>query len=262
MEKTQRPDAIATQRPLEWIRLALIFALTFASGSALADPNRVTYSNGIDPAIEVIDDMGGDLDPDPDEIRVEYSLLDNTGDWLATGEIVATTTDPDGATLVVTKTEITNVTGEAIVGEMIFVDHYFDVIVDFDQLYSARIDGAFDKLGGGILGNFELVFDAYLNGAVLIDAIPPIMGGLQLAPLTFNEPMGVPPEIHLDTVNRESIQLTFYIDEIDNFIALYDSATILPVSIGVPGLGVAARLLLSIGIIGAAARLIRRSRPA
>jgi hypothetical protein len=234
-----------------WLGCAA-FCLTLVP--AVAAPNQVSYSNLIDPPVVVVDGALADLDPDPLEIRVEFDLDDPGGDWTATGVILATTSDPNGATLVVTDTEIRNITGNYVAAAMIQVDHHFDPLVSFTQQYTAHVDGAFDKIGGGTLGNLSLANNATLNGAVPVGNFF-FAGGLVVVPppQTFGDSS---PPLHLDTVNRQTEHFVFYIDELDNVIRLFDSATILPAAgpavpaMGLPQLGALALLLLAaIGLV-------------
>jgi hypothetical protein len=234
---------------------AAVLLLTF--GAAEAALNRISYSNGINPPIFVNDGDLADTDPDVDEMRVEFNLVDANGDWTAEGVIFATTTNPNGATLVVTDTEIRNVSGDQILGAMINIDHYFDPMVSFTQLYTAHIDGAFDKIGGGILGNLIINYSARLNGAVLIGNLN-FPGGLVMAPVPFDY-TGLPQ--HLDTVNRQTSAFVFYIDELDNVIRLFNSATILP-SAPVPGFEGGSLLVLALALLLAASFMILKQRRA
>jgi hypothetical protein len=222
----------------------ILLVVTIGSASAV-NPNRITYSNGIDPPIEVIDDTGLDLDPNPLAMQVNFSLVDPAGDWVADGVIFATVDYPGGATLVVTETQIRNVTGEQVLGAIIEVNHYFDPVVSPTQQYVAHIDGAFDKIGGGVLGNFILDDTASLNGAVDIDTFGFATGNVP-APVPFAD-TSLP--LHLDTVNRQTERFIFYIDELDNVINLFDSATILPVA-PVPVMGHPFLLALAAGLMG------------
>jgi len=224
--------------------------LLLATAPAAAAPNQVTYSNGVNPPIVVNDGDAADLDGDADEITVDFHLDAANGFWTADGFIHATTTHPNGATLVVTDTEIVNVTGDQIAGASIVVNHIFDPIVSFTQLYTAHIDGAFDRIGGGILGNLIINYSASLNGAVGIGNFN-FPDGLALAPIPFDY-TGLPQ--HLDTVTQQRHHFVFYMDEIDNMIRLHDSATILPQGFNVPGhapppLAGLAALLLAVGAV-------------
>lgn len=203
------------------------FSITLIAGlgADVAIANSISYSNTINPPTIVNDGDADDLDPDPLEIQVEFDLADPNGDWTAEGVIFATTGNPTGATLVVTDTQIRNVTGNYVLGAMIVVEHFFDPLVSFTQTYVAHIDGAFDKIGGGLLGNMILNDSAFLNGAVLIDAFNFAIGAGLMAPQTFDD-TSLP--LHLDTVNRQTERFIFYIDELDNVINLFDSASILP----------------------------------
>jgi hypothetical protein len=234
--------AIRVLRPVLCACLATFIPLA----SAVAALNQISYSNGIDPPIFVSDGDGADLDPDPAEMQVLFNLTGAGGDWNAQGVIFATTSDPAGATLVVTDTQIRNVTGNYVLGAIIEVNHYFDPLVSFTQQYTAHIDGAFDKIGGGILGNLNLSDAAILNGAVQIDSFF-FAAGLEAAPKTFND-TSLP--LHLDTVNRQTERFIFYIDELDNVINLFDSATIQPaVSAPVPAVGANVLVALALGLV-------------
>ena len=167
--------------------LCCSFVMIGGAGSAEAALNMISYSNGIDPAIFVSDGDPEDTDFNPLGIRVEFDLVDANGDWTAEGVILATTTPPPNgvATLVVTDTEIINVTGDQIIAAMIHVNHFFDPIVSVTQQYTAHIDGAFDTIGNGIFGNYSLENTAELNGAVPIDTFF-FASGDGPAPETFN----------------------------------------------------------------------------
>jgi hypothetical protein len=191
---------------------------------ASAALHTVSYSNGVDPAFVVCDGDPEDLDPDIDEIEVHFALADGVADdWVATGVILATTTDPAGATLVVTETTIQNITGNQIVAAHIIVNHDFAPFVSLTQMYTAHIDGSFDKIGGGAIGNFTLNFNATMTGKALGGMN--FMGGLVAMPVLFDW-TGLP--MHEDTIIQQTETFIFYMDELDNTINLFDSATILP----------------------------------
>jgi hypothetical protein len=233
------------------------FVLLGTAPPAVAALNQVSYSNLIDPPVFVSDGDVEDLDPDPLEMRVAFDLADPNGDWTATGVILATTSDPNGATLVVTDTEIRNVTGSPVIAAMIEVDHYFDPLVSFTQQYTAHIDGAFDKIGGGLLGNLSLVDSAKLNGAVTVGNFF-FEAHLVEAPVTFDD---TSPPLHLDTVNRQTERFVFYTDELDNVIRLFDSASILPEpAMGVPAASGTHLLALVVLLVGALGFAIARRR--
>ncbi len=204
--------------------LAVLVTLIAWPLAATAALHTVTYSNTIDPPTVVCDGDAADLDPDVGEIEVHYSLADPIADdWVATGTILATTTNPAGATLVVTDTTIRNVTGNQVLAAQILVEHDFLPLVSFTQQYVGHIDGSFDKVGGGILGNLILNWTATITGNTIANQGFP--GGLVPAPVFFDWTGG---PFHEDTVTRQTQEFIFYIDELDNTINFYDSATILP----------------------------------
>lgn len=227
----------------------LLIALFLAPGSASAQ-HSVTYSNGIDPAIVVFDGDASDLNPIPKEIEIHFTLEDGEFDnWIATGVILATTTDPSGATLVVTDTTIQNITGEQVLGAQIVVEHDFPPVVTLTTDYVAHIDGSFDKIGGGELDTFTLNFSAQMTGKFL-------------GQMGFQQNMGTAPQlfdwtgtpVHQDTIIHQRQHFIFYIDGLDNTINFFDSATISPTVGGVPAMDSAARLVLVVvmGTIGIA----------
>ena len=237
------------------------FVLIGGAGSPEAALNMISYSNGIDPAIFVSDGDPEDTDFNPLGIRVVFDLVDANGDWTAEGVILATTTPPPNgvATLVVTDTEIINVTGDQIIAAMIHVNHFFDPIVSVTQQYTAHIDGAFDTIGNGIFGNYSLENVAELNGAVPIDTFF-FASGDGPAPETFNE-TSLP--LHLDTVIRQTEHFIFYMDTLDNVIRLFDSATILPSSSDpVPTLGPVQLFVVALALMAALGLAILRLRVA
>jgi len=216
-----RPASILLPRAM-----LLGFTATLAfTAVAHAAPNTISFSNTIDPPTFVSDGSPADTDPDANEIETAFTLVDPAGKWTATGVILAATHPVDGATLVVTDTEIRNVTGQPIAAAIIEVEHFFDPLVSFSQQYIAHIDGAFDKIGGGELGNLSLDDSAFLNGPVLVDNFHFDVHHLD-APQAFDDTSA---PLHLDTVNSQTERLIFYIDELDNVINLFDSATIGPV---------------------------------
>jgi hypothetical protein len=192
--------------------------------------HTISYSNGVDPPIVVADGDPADVDPDADEIEVHFTLADGVGnDWEASGTILATTTDPAGATFVVTGTTIRNISGNQVIAAQIITTHDFPPFVSLTQLYTAHVDGSFDKIGGGILGNLSLAYSASMTGTALGGDF--FMGGLVAAPILFDW-TGLP--MHQDTIIQQRQDFTFYIDELDNTINLFNSATILPaVTVGV-----------------------------
>ena len=202
-----------------------VLAVTWCAASQAA-VHTVSFSNGVDPATVVCDGSPDDLDLDPDEIEVHFTLADGINDdWVASGVILATTTDPNGATLVVTETTIQNVTGNQVIGAQILVQHDFSPVVTLSTDYVAHIDGSFDKVGGGVLGNLILSYGATMTGASLGGTN--FMGGLVLVPpaVLFNW-TGSP--VHQDTIIQQRQDFIFYIDELDNTINLFNSATIMP----------------------------------
>jgi hypothetical protein len=127
--------------------------------------------------------------------------------------------------------------------------------VSFTQQYEAHIDGAFDKVGGGILGNFILDYSAFINGFQPVGNFG-INDGLKLAPILFDY-TSLP--VHEDTVIDQTQRLIFYMDELDNLIELFDSATILPVGPApVPALGGFGLLCLTALLVGLSCLVIRR----
>jgi hypothetical protein len=194
------------------------------SGTALAAVHTISYSNGVDPPIVVGDGDAADVDPDADEIEVHFTLADGVGnDWVASGIILATTTNPAGATFVVTGTTIQNISGQQIIGAQIICTHDFAPFVSLTQQYTAHVDGSFDKIGGGILGNLSLAYSASMTGTALGGQL--FMDGLVAAPVLFDW-TGLP--MHQDTIIQQRQDFTFYMDELDNTINLFNSATILP----------------------------------
>lgn len=206
--------------------LALLGSIVW-SGAAMAALHTISYSNGIDPPIVVCDDDPADIDKTPGKIEVQFNLADGAGDdWVASGVILATTTDPAGATLVVTGTTIQNITGNYIVAAHIIVNHDMPPVVSLTSNYTAHVDGSFDKIGGGPLGNFTLNFNAAITGMDLGGVN--FMSNLEpMGPILFNW-TGLPK--HQDTIIRQTQTFVFYMDALDNTINLFDSATILPTS--------------------------------
>ena len=205
--------------------LTLIAALSGPTTAAGAT-HTISYSNGVDPDIVVCDGDLADVDPDVDEIEVHFTLADGVNDdWVANGIILATTTDPTGATLVVTETTIQNITGNQIIAAHIIVDHDFAPFVTLTTDYIAHVDGSFDKVGGGPLGDYIFDFQATMTGIGL--------GGMNFAGGPF--PMGPIPfdwtglPTHQDTIINQRQTFIFYMDELDNTINLFNSATILPI---------------------------------
>jgi hypothetical protein len=216
-----RPNlAIVARLALPSVLLVILASPGLAPGAV----HTVSYSNVIDPPVVVADGDPGDFDFDPDEIEVHFMLEDPIGDdWVATGVILATTTDPAGATLVVTNTTIQNVTGNYVLGAQIIVSHDFPPLVSFTQQYVAHVDGSFDKVGGGLLGSLTLNYSASITGNSL--GGQGFAANLVPAPKFFDW-TGLPK--HEDTVINQTEHFIFYIDELDNTINLFDSATILP----------------------------------
>jgi len=214
--------AIVARRTLP----ALLIVILASPELAPAVVHTVSYSNVIDPPIVVADGDPADVDPAPDKIEVHFMLQDPVGnDWVASGVILATTTDPAGATLVVTNTTIQNITGNYVLGAQIHVSHDFPPLVSFTQQYVAHIDGSFDRVGGGQLGNLTLDYSASITGNSL--------GGqgfaahLVPAPKLFDW-TGLPK--HEDTVINQTEHFIFYMDQLDDTINLFNSATVLPLA--------------------------------
>jgi hypothetical protein len=206
--------------------LITLIGLFAGSGTATAAVHTVSFSNGVDPPTVVCDGDPADLDPDTDEIEVHFSLADGVADdWVASGVILATTTDPAGATLIVTETTIQNITGNQIIAAQIIVSHDFLPFVSLTQMYTAHVDGSFDKFGAGPLGNLILNFSAAMTGKSLGGVN--FMDGLVAGPILFDW-TGLPQ--HEDTIIQQTETFVFYMDELDNTINLFDSATILPTS--------------------------------
>ena len=105
----------------------------------------------------------------------------------------------------------------------IIVNHDFPPFVSLTQMYTAHIDGSFDKVGGGLLGNLILNFNASMTGKNLGGVN--FMDGLIAAPVLFDW-TGLP--MHEDTIIQQNQTFIFYMDELDNTINLFNSATILP----------------------------------
>jgi len=212
--------------PAGHLVLITLMGLFAGSGTATAAVHTVSYSNGIDPPTIVCDGDAADIDPDTDEIEVHFTLADGAADdWVASGVILATTTDPAGATLVVTETTIQNITGNQIIAAQIIVRHDFLPFVSLTQMYTAHVDGSFDKFGAGPLGNLILNFSASMTGKALGGVN--FMEGLVAGPILFDW-TGLPQ--HEDTIIRQTETFIFYMDELNNTINLFDSATILPTS--------------------------------
>lgn len=192
--------------------------------------NCISFSNGVDPPFVVCDGDPNDDNGLADEISVDFTLADGVNnDWVASGTILATTTNPAGATLVVTDTRIQNITGNQIIAAQIIVTHDFPPFVSLTQQYTAHIDGAFDRVGGGLLGTLSLAYSASMTGSALGGDF--FMASAVQAPVPFNW-TGLP--FHQDTIIQQRQEFVFYIDELDNTIDLYNSATILPnVTVGV-----------------------------
>lgn len=212
-------------KAIDYLACIVFAGLLAVSSTALGALHTVSYSNGVDPPIVVADGaVGVDMDTDADEIEVHFTLQDGiANDWVASGIIRATTTDPNGATLVVTETTIQNVSGEQV-NAQIFVNHDFPPVVTLATDYIAHIDGSFDKIGGGLLGNLTLIYGASITGAGL--GGQNFMAGLVAAPVLFSW-TGLP--VHQDTIIHQAQDFIFYMDELDNTINLFNSATILPV---------------------------------
>jgi hypothetical protein len=221
--RTQRCGSLVTlTRYLPLILLFVILTSPRLAGAA----HTISYSNAIDPPIVVADGDPADLNKFDDEIEVHFMLEDPVGDdWVATGIIRASTTDPSGATLVVTGTTIQNITGNYVLGAQIIVNHDFPPLVSFTQQYIAHVDGSFDKIGGGLLGNLTLDYSASMTGNWLGNQ--GFAAHLVPAPKFFDW-TGLPK--HEDTVINQMQHFIFYIDELDNTINLFDSATILPMA--------------------------------
>jgi len=208
-----------------------VLALTgLLPGGAQGAIHTVSYSNGVDPPTFVADGDAADMNPLVDEIEVHFTLADGVNnDWVASGVILATTTDPAGATFVVTNTTIQNITGNQIVAAQMVFDHDFAPFVSLTQMYTAHCDGSFDKVGGGILGTLSLAYSATITGIGLGGTL--FMDGLVAAPVLFSWD-GLPQ--HQDTIINQHQDFIFYMDEIDNTINLFNSASILPMtSVGV-----------------------------
>lgn len=235
---------------------AFLIALVAAPGVGRAEHgvHTVSYSNGIDAPVVIADEGPGDDNPLEHEIEVNFSLEDPIGDdWIASGTIHATTTDPAGATLVVTDTTIKNITGNQVIAAQILVSHVLPPFVLLDGAYVAHIDGSFDNDAPFDLGTLSLDFSASITGKSLggqgfqVSLVPP--------PKLFDW-TGNP--VQQDTIIAQNQNFIFYIDELDNTINFFDSASILPVA-PVPSMSVTARIALPIAM-GLLGLVIWRSR--
>ncbi len=91
----------------------------------------------------VVDDGSGDLDLDPLEIRVDFTLI-NPGFWSATGTIIAIGGGLLPVETIVTDLLIQNV-GGPVINEAFFVEHEFTASL-IATPFTAELDGEYHKL--------------------------------------------------------------------------------------------------------------------
>lgn len=226
------------------VLLALLCAPPAVAGTAVS----FWREGGL--ATTVFDGDALDLDPDPFELEVFFSLTNpGPGAWTATGTILAT-----GGELVPAETIVTNVliqnTGDGPVNnDAFFVEHLFESFLTA-QPYTAELDGEYDKLVPNLdIGVADILYVPYIGNEVIgvIDpaqavAVPPVQ--------PFGGSSG--PYFPVGPPINQKLEIRFYLDELGDAIRMFDSASITQVP--EPG----SLLLLLATVAGLARRAERR----
>ncbi len=171
----------------------------------------------------IFDNGAGDINPDPFDMTVPFTVGDIGNNWTATGVIYANggnNTPP--VSTIVTDTLIEKLTPGLIFGEIRVVHDY---IASGAFTYTTEIDGQFENTLNNLIGGIELNFIADVNGNNL--------GVFQEGPIenvlvhpfadTFN------PQV-IATTSQTELTFQFYLDSPGDAIRLFNSAEV----VGVP----------------------------
>ena len=191
------------------------------TGEVAWSGTSLTYKREGGLATTVLDNSLDDLDPDPFEIEVDFSIM-NPGIWLAEGTIIAKGNGEVPITTVVTDTLIQKLDAP-ILNDAIIVEHFFTSTLTATP-FTAHLSGKYDKLLPGLnIGLADLLYIPSVNDE-LIGIIDP--------PAAVNVPPTVPfmgnsgPLYPATEPLSHKLEIRFYLDELGDAIRLDNSASI------------------------------------
>lgn len=166
------------------------------------------------------DGSPGDLDPDPNEIEIDFTCVDASADWLAQGLARGIFIPNVSAKTEITELTIENITGNFSAGNFRITHNDFALITGNAIFTNVTLDGFYDNVAGApLISVADVNMALHVNGLFVDFADPP---PAQAVPpiVPFFDILG--PSVDFEVFSHDHI-ISFYLDSLGDAIVLPDS---------------------------------------